>query len=1020
MGLQFGTFGSFTTARLGIYAAQTSLNVTGNNIANMNTRGYTRQRADLVSLYPSGMARYNSNYNQSIGYGVLVDSVSQLRDPFLDIRYRSQNAAAAAFEAKLDGLRQIGHILDEVGKGDDGFGVIEDQLGGFIEMLQSWNNLTSINQYDRLVHSAAKELCSLFNNAAYDLQEVYDNEVGYLEDNVKKANELLNEIRDLNEQIRNANIYGDNALELRDARNVAIDELSSLMKINVTYSLERIDEFTEVEKLTITLPNTKEPTYTKADIERAWNEYKTAYKAAGYGDPDGPNFDPATAEPPFLEFKDFQKEYMSSNANKNIKLIDGIYGTQINIAKSYKENPNYNPDYVDLQEYLSSLTGPDADSVDKDRFVELVQKYAWGDYTLDLEPDDENYENYSNIGGWVENLLASAAFQKDYKGFDMYTDYEHKYLTPNGDGTDDLDEADFVYDDKFLLSIDPLIDKRGRYMRDPVYNTQLTHSIDLKDTDLSGAIQSIREMLTEEGEFASNVDMGIFPDDRSAAYMALLDPDAYRDYLAGDPSANVKRGIPYYMKALDNLAQEFARELNRLNQPSADYMDGELRLDMIYKTYKGEAADGTPTLSNLDGYAIFKDGDNEYFYDQHRPKVLFDTYRPNMNTISYTADDGTTQTDSLIKNADGTAVYLSQSMDITVDLYKKIKTAYEAAETEYNNAAAAGSISNETQARYEGMKTLYGALKDQLGVCSVFVEPTEDPELVPGCFVKENNDGTLEGIRNVQGGIMTYDDVKYANMDPVTLQEPFDTDANLRANLGSLKERGVLTEDEIDRIENGPAFTDEERLALQQRFIDKAQDNVEKLRVEGVLTDEWNFYNGGTLISNSNNNNYTTGITASNISVSRDWSNSSVRVLHSRQPNDVIYDENGKKTIVTHSTAGDNITHMIAKLQGQRDFNATNIQADSAATRFYFRGSFQEFFTNLSGTLADDTNETNSLFEVAELQTLDLDNDRISVSGVDLNEEATNMMQYQKSYSAACQLLTVIDSMLDKLINGTI
>ena len=49
-----GTFGSFTAARLGIYGAQASLNVTGNNIANINTNGYTRQRADLVSLHSAG------------------------------------------------------------------------------------------------------------------------------------------------------------------------------------------------------------------------------------------------------------------------------------------------------------------------------------------------------------------------------------------------------------------------------------------------------------------------------------------------------------------------------------------------------------------------------------------------------------------------------------------------------------------------------------------------------------------------------------------------------------------------------------------------------------------------------------------------------------------------------------------------------------------------------------------------------------------------------------------------------
>ena len=79
-----GTFSSFTTATLAIYASQSSLNVTGNNIANINTKGYTRQRMDLVSLYNAGEARYANAFNLNIGYGVLCQGVNQLRDPFLD------------------------------------------------------------------------------------------------------------------------------------------------------------------------------------------------------------------------------------------------------------------------------------------------------------------------------------------------------------------------------------------------------------------------------------------------------------------------------------------------------------------------------------------------------------------------------------------------------------------------------------------------------------------------------------------------------------------------------------------------------------------------------------------------------------------------------------------------------------------------------------------------------------------------------------------------------------------------
>ena len=57
--------------------------------------------------------------------------------------------------------------------------------------------------------------------------------------------------------IRTQGICGDNALELRDARNVAIDELSKYVKIDVKYSNEYIDQYTTVEKLSISLAGTQ-------------------------------------------------------------------------------------------------------------------------------------------------------------------------------------------------------------------------------------------------------------------------------------------------------------------------------------------------------------------------------------------------------------------------------------------------------------------------------------------------------------------------------------------------------------------------------------------------------------------------------------------------------------------------------------------------------------------------------------------------------------------------------------------
>ena len=838
-----GTFSSFTTATLAIYASQSSLNVTGNNIANINTKGYTRQRMDLVSLYNTGEARYANAFNLNIGYGVLCQGVNQLRDPFLDIRYRNENANLGAQEAKLKGLQQISHILDEVGRGDEGFGVIEDQLGDFLLKLGNWEDDTGVENYEKLVMGSANTLAKLFNAAAKDLETVYSNQEKYLEESVTKANGLLNQIRNLNEQIRAHGIYGDQALELRDARNVAIDELSSLINIDVTYSMERIDQFTEVEKLTITLPNTEDPAMSKTDAEAAAKKYNDAHK----NDPD------------FVE-KTWQ-DFASSNFGKPIKLIDGIYGTQINIEKKYTKNPEYNGKYLDED-------GLPTDNVDEAKMIDDPNNPG------NLIP--ENNPKYDPDLDSTKSLWVDAngdPVDEGTPGAIMNPDYQGKYIKASPDkndlkSTDDPDEADFVYDDKYLMNLDPLVDKRGFYMKDPKYGNQLRGTTYLKDNDTFGAIQAMRELLTEEGEFTSNEDMGkgLNPNDPN------YDTNS-REARIADPDAASKRGIPYYMKVLDHLAQQFAREVNKINQP--------------------------------DQFAV--------------------SINTNTNTPVF-----------------------SEHGELTYDMIFEIE-------------------------------------KDKDG------NPTQDPPVFVG------RDGkTL--LKKEDGTNLTLDDVKYANLDPLAVDENF----------------------KKDFLAGTPNATDEEILAAQQQAIRDAQENMELLRDNGALTQEWDFYKGGVLISNNGNSNDPTNITAANISVSEDWATGAVQVLKTVQPNKIYLDESGQMVKVTHTSAGDNIQHMISSLRGQRDFFATDVQVDSADRGHYFRGSFEEFFTNIGGTLASDTEITTKLYNNFDLLTLKLENDRQSVSGVDLNEEATSMMQFQKSYSAACQLLTTLDSMLDKLINGTI
>ena len=771
-----GTFGSFTAARLGIYASQSSLNVTGNNIANINTKGYTRQRMDLVSLHSDGNIRYANSYNLNIGYGVLAEGVSQLRDPFLDIRFRDENSKVGSYQAKLDCLEQMASILDEVGKGSGEFGIIEAQFNDLLTQLENFNGNAGVDVYDTTVRGSAESLTKLFRDYAEGLKTVENNKLNQLKEDVKTVNSLLTRIRDLSEQIREAGIHGDKALELRDDRNVYIDELSAYMKIDVSYDMEKIDEFSSVERINISI--------------------------AGSGNPP-------------------------------IKLIQGIYGTQLTMPDTTaKRNPAYDPSKPQSNRYISQESTPGNIKYTN------VEREALRNENGDIITNDNAGEALIKQMAGFENGISDAnKYNPDNARY-------ARYLDKDGNPTDDPELAAQVdnavegsEENRLWMSLEPLKDARGKFMKDQ-YHKDITESVDLTDNQLYGSLQSIREFLTEKGEFSS-------ADDR------LFDPEATQ-----------KRGVQYYKKSLDALAKKFADELNKANR---------LDFGQVSEAYK----------QNANGEFIDKDG-------------------------------------NVIRDKDGNPITAAEFDDLADDIAE------------------------------------------------------------------------LDSLR---------EELKKVLADK-TLDE-------------------TAKETERQRIQTAID-------ALEQTDIpgrsEALYEKMELLRQSGDLTTEWAFYNGGVLFSNHGDTNDPTGINASNITISSAWSTGDVRILNTKKPDTLIEDPNGgPDKVLSHTTADDNIYHIINLINKDFDYLPSEI-VDNAAdgTKKYFTGSFQERLSDINSILALDGQTTATLYNNTTTQALVLENSRQSVSGVDLNDEATNMMVFQKSYAAACQLMTTLDSMLDKLINDTI
>lgn len=186
-------------------------------------------------------------------------------------------------------------------------------------------------------------------------------------------------------------------------------------------------------------------------------------------------------------------------------------------------------------------------------------------------------------------------------------------------------------------------------------------------------------------------------------------------------------------------------------------------------------------------------------------------------------------------------------------------------------------------------------------------------------------------------------------------------------------------------------------------YYQNALDNLARTFAEEMnKLNNTNLPGGGVLFSNSSAGNDVTNITAANISVSSDWSNERVSIQATADPN---------------APSGD--TSRLAEFLAL--FNREDIAFDpgnisQGALGAPYEGSFEDMLLRIQSTLAEDQMSTDAVLNNHMITADNLYVDREGVMGVDLNDEATSLMTYQKAYAAACRLMTVLDTALDSLL----
>lgn len=217
-------FFGLNIAYTGLLASNAALNTTSNNIANVQTEGYSRQQVKQQAANP---LRVFQTYGCA-GAGVETIAIERVRDEFYDGRYWDNNAKVGEYGQKQYYMTQIENYFDDNGK-NAGFKTVFDQLmtTGLQELMKNPNDATAKSQFV----GYAGALAEYFNGVAANLQKLQKDVNQEIKLKIDEINSLAGEIANLNKQINTIELTGVKANELRDRRTLLLDQLSEVVDV---------------------------------------------------------------------------------------------------------------------------------------------------------------------------------------------------------------------------------------------------------------------------------------------------------------------------------------------------------------------------------------------------------------------------------------------------------------------------------------------------------------------------------------------------------------------------------------------------------------------------------------------------------------------------------------------------------------------------------------------------------------------------------------------------------------------
>ncbi|MPM15878.1 hypothetical protein SDC9_62252 [bioreactor metagenome] len=224
------TFGILETAKSGLSVAMQNQKITGHNIANANTVGYTRQRVITSAKESNAVYLIKPMEENRVGQGVEVISIQQVRSEYLDSQYRELNAKFSYSDSATQSLTYLeGLFNSELTAGEGLTGSIED----FFSAINTLAGNTTSEENRIALQKSAISLTQNFNLVYQEMESLWEDQNTSISTVAQTVNSLATKLVELNKAIARYERTGEAANDLRDERNLMLDELSGYVNITI-------------------------------------------------------------------------------------------------------------------------------------------------------------------------------------------------------------------------------------------------------------------------------------------------------------------------------------------------------------------------------------------------------------------------------------------------------------------------------------------------------------------------------------------------------------------------------------------------------------------------------------------------------------------------------------------------------------------------------------------------------------------------------------------------------------------